>query len=152
MLWIALAMSGSWVNAQSTESLEGVAEVDSFLHHYYSVLSERDWQAFEQCFWKDATLTTVWQTSKDSVPKVFTNSITEFLAQTSQGPDSQPIFEESPTTIEVEVRGNLARAWVNYKAKFGSEADLLEWKGVDLFSLLRHDGEWRIVSVVYEND
>lgn len=125
-------------------------EIKDFLEQYYTTMSDRDWPAYQDMFWEKATLTTVWQKPGDSTAAVHITTIDEFIAQTPQGPDSQPIFEERMQQAEIEVRGNLARAWVSYSAKFGSEEQLHEWEGLDLFTFMRQDDRWRIVALAYE--
>jgi len=125
--------------------------VKRLLEEYYLTMSDRDWSKYEKFFSDDAILTTIWQIDSTGQPVIFTNTITDFLAQTEEGPDSQPIFEERLVESTVEVRGNLAVSWVRYEAKFGTEEDLMHWEGVDLISLIKHSGEWKIVSIVFES-
>ena len=96
-----------------------------------------------------ATLTTVWQTDSASKPDIFTSTITEYLNQTKDGPDSQPVFEEKMVESKIEIKQNLASTWVKYDAKFGTEQNLMKWSGYDLFSIIKHEGEWKIASIVY---
>ena len=124
--------------------------IQNFLEQYYTTMSDRNWPAYQAMFWKNATLTTTWQKPGDSTAAVHITTIDEFIAQTPQGPDSQPIFEERMQEAEIEVRGNLARAWVSYTAKFGTEEQLHEWEGLDLFTLMRKNDQWRIVALAYE--
>lgn len=126
--------------------------IEALLQSYYQSMSERDWASYRQFFSAEATLTTIWSAEDSNSPQIHTNTITEFLAQTAEGPDSQPIFEEKMTKAEISLNGNLAQAWVNYEAKFGSKDSLLEWKGLDLFSFIRHNNEWKIVSLVFESE
>ena len=118
-------------------------QIEDLLQSYYQVMSERDWPRYQGFFAEKATLTTIWQPEDASSPEIHTNTITEFLAQTGAGPDSQPIFE---------VKGNLAYAWVNYEAKFGTADQLMEWKGLDLFSFIRYREEWKIAALVFESE
>lgn len=126
--------------------------IEETLLSYYQIMSERDWPSYKRFFSEEATLTTIWPTEDSNTPQIHTNTITEFLAQTGEGPDSQPIFEEKMTKAEINIRGNLAQAWVNYEAKFGSKDSLLEWTGIDLFSFIKHNEEWKIVSLVFESE
>lgn len=127
-------------------------EIQAFLENYYQTFSDRDWERFESLFTDQAVLTTIWQSESDSVPVLFTNTITQFLEQTGSGPDSQPIFEEHMVDSKITVNNGLASAWVNYEAKFGTSEDLMEWTGKDLFSLIRHEGRWYIASLSYVSD
>lgn len=54
--------------------------------------------------------------------------------------------------MKVEVKGNLASVWVKYEARFGTEDNLIQWKGTDLFSLLRFNDRWYITSLTYVSD
>ncbi len=136
-------------SASSTSEVQTTQIIHQFLYDYYNVMSNRNWDAYREYFWQNATLTTIWQTPGDSVAKVQVSTIDEFIQKTPEGPDSEPIFEEKPTYITTEIQGNLAIAWVNYEARFGSESNLSEWTGTDLFTLMQHDGKWRIVSLAF---
>ncbi|NNE26169.1 MAG: nuclear transport factor 2 family protein [Saprospiraceae bacterium] len=138
-------LSGSEVVIPSVDTSELTRLIDS----YYKTMSARNWKAYKAYFTNDAVLTTVWQASPESEPILYTNTIDGFLSQTKDGPDSQPIFEETPISTEVEIRGNLARAWVKYEAKFGTEDSLMKWKGYDLFSFIRHKDQWLIAALTY---
>jgi hypothetical protein len=113
-------------------------------------MSDRDWQAYAGFFIPGGTLTTIWQSEGDPEPKITTNTISEFMAQTKDGTDNKPIFEEKPLDIEVTITNNLASVWAKYEARFGTQEELMEWRGYDLFSLIRYKGDWKIVSIVYE--
>jgi len=79
-------------------------------------------------------------------------TVPDFLARTDEGPDSMPIFEERMTSVFIILEGPLAHAWAAYDAKFGTEDALTTWSGIDAITLLKHDGEWRIVSIAYTTD
>ncbi len=126
--------------------------IKELLIDYYQTMSDRNWKSYKDFFSSDATLTTIWKKETDSIPKILTTSINDFIAQTKDGPDSQPIFEEKMLSSEINVNKNLAIAWVRYEAKFGSKNNLTEWKGIDVFSFIRHNNEWKVVSIVFESD
>ena len=147
LLTVTCKDSNETISVESSNS-----ELEIFITDYYSIMSKRDWNAYKAFFSDKAILTTIWQEPNDLEPKLLTNSISEFLAQTKDGPDSQPIFEESPIKIEITRKNNLANVWVYYEAKFGTEDNLIEWKGYDLFSLLRFKDNWKIISITYLSD
>ena len=147
LLLISFVILSSCVKTKQND----VADIEVFLEDYYRIMSDRDWVKYKTFFIDNASLTTIWQTESDSVPGIFSVSIDEFIDQTPQGPDSQPIFEERMISHEISAKGNLAQAWVKYEAKFGTDENLMRWKGYDQFSLIRFKGEWRIVSIVYES-
>lgn len=137
----------------NTDQNQGqVNELTSLIEEYYKTMSNRNWPEYQEMFCEEGTLTTVWSDSTGVERQIHTSTIQDFVASTAEGPDSQPIFEERPLNIEVEVKGILANAWVRYEAKFGSKESLMEWTGYDLFSFINHEGKWKIVSIVFAEE
>jgi hypothetical protein len=134
------------------EKEAGYKNVEQLLTSYYQTMSDRNWVAYKSFFWQDATLCTIWSPDTDQTEKVDVFTIDEFLSKTSEGPDSQPVFEESIIETKIKIEQNLATAWVKYKAKFGTKDDLLEWTGTDLFSLMEYNNQWKIVNLSYAAD
>ena len=139
-------------------AVDGSASADSLrqvllseVNRYYSDMSARNWEAYADHFWPGAHLMTVWQPPGADSLQVVMTTIEEFVQQADQGPGSQPIFEEKLLDAEINVYNNLAAVWASYAAKFGTKDSLMEWKGVDAFTYLKHDGEWRISSISYTN-
>lgn len=122
------------------------------LQNYYQTMSDRNWEKYQEFFWKDATLCTIWSSDGEKEAEVDVFTIQEFLNKTAEGPDSQPIFEEKMENYEITIQGNLATAWVKYSAKFGTENSLMEWSGIDLFSLVQYNNEWKIVNLSYASE
>jgi hypothetical protein len=125
------------------------AEVLAELRQYYADFSARDWEAFASHFWKGATITTVWQPAGEPAERVVVTSIPDFVAQAPQGPGSKPIFEEKMTSADVRVFQNLAQVWACYDARFGDQGSVMEWSGLDAFTLMKHDGSWKIVALAF---
>lgn len=124
-------------------------EVIEFLSSYYESFSARDWPRFADHFWPGATITTVYQPEGQSTPRVVAHTVPEFVAAAPMGPDSREIFEERMLAAEVRVRGDLASVFARYRARFGDPGDISEWAGIDSFSLMKQDGEWRIVALSF---
>lgn len=116
---------------------------------YYRDFSARDWEAFASHFWPGATLTTVWQPPGTDGPRVVVTGLDDFVAQGPQGPGSREIFEERLLGADVVVSHGLAQVWARYQARFGDPGDIMEWRGIDALTLIRHDGSWKIVSLSY---
>lgn len=125
------------------------AEILDALERYYADFSSRDWDAFASHFWPGATLTAVWQPPGAEAPRVVVTGLDEFIARAPQGPGSREIFEERMLDAKVLTHGNLAQVWARYEARFGDPGEITEWRGIDAFTLMKHDGEWRIVSLSY---
>ena len=53
------------------------------------------------------------------------------------------------TGAKVRFTGNLAQVWATYEARFGDPDDVQEWNGIDAFTLMKHNGRWRISSLAY---
>ena len=119
------------------------------LEQYYADFSARDWTRFREHFWPGATLTTVWQAAEDSLPRVSVTSVERFIELAPQGPGSREIFEERMTGADVRADGSIAQVWATYKARFGDPGEISEWSGTDAFTLMRHNGRWRITSLAY---
>jgi hypothetical protein len=127
-------------------------EIKDMLSRYYADMTRRDWKKFREYFWDSATITTIWQKPGDSKEKVNVITIDEFIRETPYGPDSKPIFEETMTGVDITVNNDLAVAWAAYQAKFGTNDSLAVWKGKDLFSIMRHRGQWKIVALSFEKE
>jgi hypothetical protein len=119
------------------------------LRGYYRDFSDRNWALFADHFWSGATITTVWQPPGADAPRVTTTTVPEFVAAAAEGPGSRETFEEAMLHARIRRAGGLAQAWVRYHARFGDPGDVLEWEGVDAFTLLQHEGRWRIVSLAF---
>jgi hypothetical protein len=119
---------------------------------YYADFSTRDWEAFADHFWEGATLSTIWPAPGEDTLSVWTFTVPEFVASAPEGPGSKPIFEERMTEAEVQESGDLAQVWAHYEARFGDEQEVMEWAGIDAFTLMRFDGRWRITSLAYATE
>lgn len=135
--------------SEAVEAARTEAEVRAALLRYYADLTARDWRAFRQHFWPNATLATIWQPPGRPGQMVEAVTVDTFVARAPMGPDSKPIFEERMTGIVVRSHGDLAQAWATYTARFGEPGNVATWEGIDAFTLLRHAGAWRIVSLSY---
>jgi hypothetical protein len=124
-------------------------EILGEIQQYYRDFSDRDWEAFGGHFWEGATITTVWQPPGEEKSSVVVTTVPEFVAKAPEGPGSKPIFEETMGGAEVLVYQNLAMVWAEYSAKFGEPGEIHEWYGIDAFTLMNHEGRWKIVSLAF---
>ena len=154
LLFILLASCspGDDKSAVGPETQTESKTIGQLLNNYYQDMSVRDWDKYREYFWPRATITTAWQVPGDSASRVDVTTIDDFIRETPNGPDSQPVFEEKMDSSTITVTNNLATAWVSYSAKFGTPENLSEWKGIDVFTLMRHDGQWKIVSLAFESE
>jgi hypothetical protein len=119
------------------------------LRTYYRDFSDRNWTAFAGHFWPGADITTIWQPPGEDSARVVATSVPEFVTQAPRGPGSRAIFEERMLDTRITATGDLAQAWVRYRATFGNPGQVSEWEGTDAFTLLRHRGQWRIASLAF---
>lgn len=129
--------------------LETQREIRAELEIYYRDLSARKWSAFATHFWPGATITTIWKPTGEPRERVHVQTVPEFISRTPDGVDSKPVFAETMLSSEIRAEGPLAHAWVRYAAKFGEVDALMEWTGTDAFTLMRFEGRWRIVALVF---
>ena len=128
------------------------ADILARVRHYYADLSARDWAAYAEDFWPGATIHTLWDADGSGSANPFVVTVPEFIRRAPEGPGSQPIFEERLLAAEVRLTGNLAQVWARYEARFGDSTAVDTWTGVDAFTLLEHQGVWRIASLAYVPD
>ena len=129
------------------------------LRSYYSDLSARDWDlgnrawpALAAHFWPGATITTVWQPPGEEAPRLVVSTVPEYAEQAPEGMGSKPIFEEKMVGAEVRIFNDVAQVWAIYTARFGDENEVAEWSGIDAFTLAKHAGRWKIVSLAYSSE
>jgi hypothetical protein len=149
---LVLLPTSAGLGAQEPPTGPHQAELRTFLESYYDAFSDRDWARFQDHFWPGATLTTVWAPDPEVGERVVVTTIPDFVAQAPLGPGSRKVFEERMVSARFEIAGGLAQAWVRYDARFGDPGAIMEWSGVDAFNLIRHRGQWRIVSLAYAAD
>lgn len=154
---LALAPGGAAAQINNLELPEvsdsAREEIVSFIASYYDAFSDRNWSRFANHFWRDATLATVWQAPGETEESVLVTTVDDFVAQAPQGPGSRKIFEESMTAVRVVgASTGLVAVVARYRARFGDPGEVHEWEGTDLFTVMRHDEEWRIVSIAYVSD
>jgi hypothetical protein len=149
-----LVMSSSPAPA-TQENDQDRREVLNEITRYYRDMSCKEGHllpAFQAHFWSGATITTIWQSKGHDKPEVLVTPVPDFVLQSPSGPCSQPVFEEKMENAEVKIHHGLAQVWAHYNARFGKLEKLDEWSGIDAFTLLKHDSQWKIVSLVFRSD
>lgn len=136
--------------APEPDSVAG-AEVYGTLRAYYAALTSRDWQLLGTHFWPRGTITAIRVPAGDSVARVHTLAIEEFVA--GAGPARAAVFSAELVRASVVTYGDLADAWVTYRARVGATPDAVTTHyGIDAFHLMRHEGRWRIVGLAFQNE
>ena len=127
------------------------AEVYAELRGYYSALTSGDWSLLGTHFWPGATIATIRVPSGDSVRRVTTVGVEEFVARA--GRVRAAVFSDEPVRATIVTYGDLADAWVTYRARVGATRDSVVTRhGIDAFHLLRREGRWRIVGLAFQSE
>jgi len=127
------------------------AEVYAVLRGYYAALTSRDWRLMATHFWPRATLTSVVRQDGDTAGTLRTLTIEEFVA--GAGPVRAAVFTDEVASASVMTYGDLADAWVTYRARVGASAEsVVTHYGIDAVHLLRREGRWRIASVASQGE
>lgn len=155
----AMAITASACGGQPEDAAGSPASSDSLrsvilkeLDSYYADFSARNWERFSSHFWPGATITSIWQPPGADSERVVVTPVPEFVARAPEGPGSRQIFEEERLGAQMRISGRLAQVWARYRARFGDPGDVAEWEGIDAFTLMRHQGRWKIVSLVFASD
>lgn len=61
-------------------------------------------------------------------------------------------FLEEEIDHQCEVFGNIARVRSLYRSVYGTGAAAREGRGVNFYNLIREDGVWKIMSIVWDNE
>lgn len=123
------------------------------LDQYYDRFSRRAWRAFRSSFWPGGVIATRWHPPGRSAPQVDVQTLETFLRRTREGPDRLAVFAERMVHHEITQYGELAIVWATFEATFGRAGAAPETHyGVDAFQLLKHQGEWRIVSLAFTQE
>ncbi len=61
-------------------------------------------------------------------------------------------FLEEELDHQCEVFGNIARVRSVYRSVYGSGVSAREGRGVNFYNLIRDNGEWKIMSIVWDNE
>src|SRR5262249_28013389 len=135
--WYAAYQSGS----QEKERAQDVKDVKEFVNRYFRTWSEQDIKGYDACFMPDACIQHIGPQGQ-----LTTSLRAPFIAsQRDYHMNSPDKTTEVPVTIDIRFEEKLARAVVYWKLTAGART---EW-GYDHFTLLQHEGNWRIVNLVF---
>ena len=149
-LLILLAACGPSTGA-NVDNLQEEVAVRDLIDRYYQDFNNSDWSAVAGHFWSRAEITTVWQASGESGHRVVSTSIDEFFANAPRENPFGEMFEAWTIRANVSVYKDLAQAWVWYGARLDESGQLEEWEGVDAFTFLKHNDEWKIAALMFAN-
>jgi hypothetical protein len=111
--------------------------VAAFVDEYFGSWSRQDLEGYGRCFHPNAR---IWLGDGNAM------NLAPFLEsqRLAHANSSQPMTEY-PLDWDYAVRGRLATVWVHWQLEKGTERQ----RGYDFFTLIRVDGKWRIMSLVF---
>lgn len=116
-------------------------EVRDFIGRYFRTWSNQDMKGYDDCFHSDAVVQFL-----DARGLLETTPRRQFVAGQSEYHRTAPHrATEVPESVDIRFEGKLARAVVYWKLTAGPR---LEY-GYDHFTLLKQDGAWKIVNLVF---
>ena len=128
--------------------------VRDMIREIYAILSgppgPRPYQTVKRHYDPRATLV---RTGVDDAGRAFATvmSVDEHHADVDQKLADIAFLEEE-IAHECEIFGNIARVRSVYRSVYGSESAAIENRGVNFFNLVKRDGVWKIMSIVWDNE
>jgi len=124
------------------------APLVALLEGYYADFGARNWTGFAGHFWPGATITTIRKPAGAPREVVVVTQVDEYVALAgANGANATPITIKL-TARDVRRDGILAQVFARFDANTQAQGELHTWHGVDAFTLMRHEGEWRIAALV----
>lgn len=119
----------------------------ALLERYYADFGSRNWDGFSRHFWPGATIATIRKPPGAAHETVVVTLVDEYVTD-ARGLSSNSV----PITVtlsarDVRVDGMIAQVLARFEASTQSQSERHAWHGVDAFTLVLHDGEWRIAAL-----
>ncbi len=116
-------------------------EVRTFVEHYFKSWSDQEMDDYDACFAPEAIIQ--YLDDRGTVRNTAKRPFVASQREVHRNSDVRNI--EVPETIDVRMEGRLAHAVVFWKLTSGQQVQ----KGYDHFTLMKRDGKWRIVNLVF---
>ena len=124
-------------------------------HALYRVVSaapaERNWDAVRDYYHPEARLVRT-GVNPDGSPFVRVFSLDAYIENVRELLDGETRFSEVEIAQESVVFGNVARLTSVYEFTWQSPQETRRGRGVNFFTLIREAGQWRIMSIVWDNE
>ena len=121
----------------------------------YRVLSvppaQRNWEALRPLYHPQARLVRT-GVNADGTPFVHVFTLDQYIENIRQLLDDETQFSEVEVAQESVVFGNVARLTSVYEFNWQSPKEQRRGRGVNFFTLVREAGEWRVMSIVWDNE
>jgi pyroglutamyl-peptidase len=132
----------SWCSMQDSARDPRYPEVKEMVERYFRTWSDQDIKGYNDCFLPEACI----QQLDLPSGRLMTFSRPVFIASQRQYHQTSPQRTiEVPETMDVRFEENLARVVVYWKLTAGPRTE----RGYDHFTLLKQEGNWRIINLVF---
>jgi uncharacterized protein DUF4440 len=113
--------------------------------------AERNWDAVRAFYHPEARLVRT-GVNPDGTPFVSVFSLDAYIENVRQLLDNDTRFSEVEVAQESVVFGNVARLTSVYEFTWESPRETRQGRGVNFFTLIREAGQWRVMSIVWDNE
>ena len=135
--------------------MTGKVDFHDMTQALYRVVSalpaERDWDAVRHYYHPQARLVRT-GIDPDGTPFVRVFTLDTYIENIRQLLDGDTRFSEIELTQESVVFGNVARLTSVYEFTWQSPTQTRSGRGVNFFTLVHDAGQWRVMSIVWDNE
>lgn len=144
--WFSKHVLGSEDRFKSTDDRTQVLDI---VRRTFDYLAARDAESMKRLFWPEAWVAADRPNAQGERLQSVQRAEEFFRSVANGTPRDIPIREELTGEPEVRIDDNIATLWSKYVFTRGADyvAD-----GTDAFHLVRRDGEWKILSLIYTHN
>ena len=113
--------------------------------------AQRNWEALRPLYHPQARLVRT-GVNPDGTPFVHVFTLDQYIENIRQLLDDETQFSEVEVAQESVVFGNVARLTSVYEFNWQSPKEQRRGRGVNFFTLVRESGQWRVMSIVWDNE
>ena len=113
--------------------------------------AQRNWEALRPLYHPQARLVRT-GVNPDGTPFVHVFTLDQYIENIRQLLDDETQFSEVEVAQESVVFGNVARLTSVYEFNWQSPQEQRRGRGVNFFTLVREAGQWRVMSIVWDNE
>lgn len=113
--------------------------------------AQRNWEALRPLYHPQARLVRT-GVNPDGTPFVHVFTLDQYIENIRQLLDDETQFSEVEVAQESVVFGNVARLTSVYEFNWQSPKEQRRGRGVNFFTLVREAGQWRVMSIVWDNE
>ena len=113
--------------------------------------AQRNWEALRPLYHPQARLVRT-GVNPGGTPFVHVFTLDQYIENIRQLLDDETQFSEVEVAQESVVFGNVARLTSVYEFNWQSPKEQRRGRGVNFFTLVREAGQWRVMSIVWDNE